>query len=40
MSQSRPSDQELIQAFQSLKSELQGIAAKIGDLEAERDEHS
>ncbi|KAJ3109955.1 Prefoldin subunit 2 [Phlyctochytrium bullatum] len=35
----RPSDQELVAQFNSMKQELQGIASKIGELEMERDEH-
>ncbi|KAI8851852.1 Prefoldin [Chytridium lagenaria] len=35
----RPSDQELVNKFNSMKSELSGIAQKIGELEQEKDEH-
>lgn len=34
-----PSDQELAQQFNAQKQELQSIAAKISELEMERDEH-
>ncbi|PWN47895.1 Prefoldin beta-like protein [Violaceomyces palustris] len=33
------SDQELAQQYQARRSELQGIASKIGELESEADEH-
>ncbi|KAI8924428.1 Prefoldin [Entophlyctis helioformis] len=35
----RPSDQEIIAQFNSMKQELKAIAQKIGELELERDEH-
>ncbi|KAN0063929.1 Cochaperone prefoldin complex subunit [Thecaphora frezii] len=35
----RLSDQEIAQHYQARRSELQGIASKIGELEGEADEH-
>jgi len=36
----RPSDQELTQTYNSMKSELSSLAQKIGELETETDEHT
>ncbi|KAG0036110.1 hypothetical protein BGZ82_004693 [Podila clonocystis] len=36
----RPSDQELTQTYNTMKSELSSLAQKIGELETEADEHS
>ncbi|KAG0311857.1 hypothetical protein BGZ99_009878 [Dissophora globulifera] len=36
----RPSDQELTQTYNSMKSELNQLAQKIGELETEADEHT
>ncbi|KAL7753536.1 Cochaperone prefoldin complex subunit [Sorochytrium milnesiophthora] len=36
----RPSDQEIVAAFNGMKQELQGIASKIGELEMDREEHT
>ncbi|GJJ73859.1 prefoldin subunit 2 [Entomortierella parvispora] len=36
----RPSDQELTQTYNSMKSELTSLAQKIGELETESDEHT
>ncbi|KAI8999809.1 Prefoldin subunit 2 [Gaertneriomyces sp. JEL0708] len=38
-SDKRPSDQEIIQTVQALRQELQAIAQKVAELEAEKDEH-
>ena len=35
----RPSDQELVAAFQQMRQELQSTSAKIGELEHECEEH-
>ncbi|KAJ3191427.1 hypothetical protein HK101_007721 [Irineochytrium annulatum] len=35
----RPSDQEIVAQFNSMKQELGGIAQKLGELEQEKDEH-
>ncbi|KAJ1553492.1 hypothetical protein HK405_007748 [Cladochytrium tenue] len=35
----RPSDQEIIAGFNSMKNELSAIAQKLGELETEKDEH-
>jgi hypothetical protein len=34
-----PSQQEIVATFKSMRMDLQRMAQKIGDLEAERDEH-
>ncbi|KAF9990625.1 hypothetical protein BGZ75_000823 [Mortierella antarctica] len=36
----RPSDQELTQTYNNMKSELNSLAQKIGELETEADEHT
>ncbi|KAG0221599.1 Prefoldin [Mortierella sp. GBAus27b] len=36
----RPSDQELTQTYNTMKSELNQVAQKIGELETEADEHT
>ncbi|KAF9438980.1 hypothetical protein BGZ76_002273 [Entomortierella beljakovae] len=36
----RPSDQELTQTYNTMKSELSQLAQKIGELETESDEHT
>ncbi|KAF9184351.1 hypothetical protein BGZ51_003372 [Haplosporangium sp. Z 767] len=36
----RPSDQELTQTYNTMKSELNSLAQKIGELETEADEHT
>ncbi|KAF9172977.1 hypothetical protein BGX21_001560 [Mortierella sp. AD011] len=36
----RPSDQELTQTYNTMKSELNQLAQKIGELETESDEHT
>ncbi|KAG0358741.1 Prefoldin [Gamsiella multidivaricata] len=38
--QPRPSDQELTQTYNTMKSELNQLAQKIGELETESDEHT
>ncbi|KAK3828801.1 MAG: Prefoldin [Benniella sp.] len=39
-SSARPSDQELTQTYNTMKSELNQLAQKIGELETEADEHT
>ncbi|ORX77074.1 Prefoldin beta-like protein [Basidiobolus meristosporus CBS 931.73] len=39
MSEKRPSDQEIVAQFNSMKQELQAIAQKVGELEMESEEH-
>ncbi|KAF9353277.1 hypothetical protein BGX34_011654 [Mortierella sp. NVP85] len=39
-SSARPSDQELTQTYNTMKSELSQLAQKIGELETEADEHT
>ncbi|KAF9583186.1 hypothetical protein BGW38_010072 [Lunasporangiospora selenospora] len=36
----RPSDQELTQTYNTMKSDLNSLAQKIGELETESDEHT
>ncbi|KAF9993332.1 hypothetical protein BGZ65_011165 [Modicella reniformis] len=39
-SNTRPSDQELTQTYNTMRSELNQLAQKIGELETEADEHT
>ncbi|KAK9717984.1 Cochaperone prefoldin complex subunit [Basidiobolus ranarum] len=39
MSEKKPSDQEIVAQFNSMKQELQAIAQKVGELEMESEEH-
>jgi prefoldin subunit 2 len=38
-SEKRPSDAELTQVYQAFRQDLSAIAAKLGELEMEKDEH-
>ncbi|KAI9324489.1 Prefoldin subunit-domain-containing protein [Zopfochytrium polystomum] len=38
-SAARPSDQEIVAGFNTMKNELSQIASKLGELEMEKDEH-
>ncbi|KAJ3323347.1 hypothetical protein HDV06_001867 [Boothiomyces sp. JEL0866] len=40
MAEKKPTDQEIVQRFNSMKQELSAIAQKIGELEQEKDEHT